>query len=525
MVFSFFKKDPKNAPGGSQGGSQRLPAGTSRARPLAKAAAKSPGRPYGESPAAVTSPRPATAASLMSGRDSARSLAKETAAKIDAIESEMARDFLRRPAANTGSPVLGPSTSGRATAPATAMATATPGTAAAAAPVPSTPAAADADEDHLGASTDVFLGSFNAMELTGADAGSVIDETTILFANGQSIEAEETLRHGIDNGDLGAAAPQAWLMLFELVNQRGDKGAFDQLSMQFALHFGEAPPGWVEYDAVAPAVGAPGAVVTAAVPANRQPAAPLGPGIDLPAVVDGTVVRTLEALKRLSVQHSALRVDASQVHRIDAVGAELLLRVVNAFKRSKHQLTLFGCERLVDSLCAAVQAGRRDPSPAGWLLLLELLRLLDRHEQFEETAIQYCITYEVSPPSWEAATPNLKVGVASVQPAAVGPVASPAGPAAPPAATPLDWRGVIDGEGEPHFSRLATAARNGQPLAVDCRYLKRMGFTAASALLSLLMKVQTGGVRVEFRNVNPLVVALLKLLGVTAVVAVQPRRP
>lgn len=521
MVFSFFKKDPKDAPGGSRGGPQRPPAGTSRARPLTKPAAKTPARPSGESVAVGTGVRSAAAASLMSGRDSARSLAKETAAKIDAIESEMARDFLRRPAANTGSTVLGPATGGRATGPATAP----PGTAAAAAPTSTTPVAADADEDQLGASTDVFLGSFNAMELNGADAGSIVDETAILFANGQSVEAEETLRHGIDNGGLGAAAPQLWLMLFELVNQRGDKAAFDQLSMQFALHFGEAPPGWVDYDSAAPALRAVGAAVAAAVPAIGQPVAPLGPGIDLPEVVDGTVVRTLEALKSLSVQHSALRVDASQVRRIDAVGAELLLRVVNAFKRSKHQLTLFGCERLVDSLCAAVEAGRRDPSPAGWLLLLELLRLLDRQEQFEETAIQYCITYEVSPPSWEAATPNLKVGAASVQPAAAGPVASPAALAAPPAASPLEWRGVIDGEGEPHFSRLAAAARSGRPLAVDCRYLKRMGFTAASALLSLLMKVQAGGVRVEFRDVNPLVAALLKLLGVTAVVAVQPRRP
>jgi hypothetical protein len=39
------------------------------------------------------------------------------------------------------------------------------------------------------------------------------------------------------------------------------------------------------------------------------------------------------------------------------------------------------------------------------------------------------------------------------------------------------------------------------------------------------MRLQSGGVRVEFRNVNPLVVALLNLLGVTAVAHVQPRRP
>jgi ABC-type transporter Mla MlaB component len=52
-----------------------------------------------------------------------------------------------------------------------------------------------------------------------------------------------------------------------------------------------------------------------------------------------------------------------------------------------------------------------------------------------------------------------------------------------------------------------------------------MGFSAASALLTHVMKLQSGGVRIEFRNVNPLVAALLTLLGVSAVATVQPRRP
>jgi hypothetical protein len=39
------------------------------------------------------------------------------------------------------------------------------------------------------------------------------------------------------------------------------------------------------------------------------------------------------------------------------------------------------------------------------------------------------------------------------------------------------------------------------------------------------MKLQSSGVRVEFRNVNPLVAALLTLLGVSAVATVLPRHP
>jgi ABC-type transporter Mla MlaB component len=98
--------------------------------------------------------------------------------------------------------------------------------------------------------------------------------------------------------------------------------------------------------------------------------------------------------------------------------------------------------------------------------------------------------------------------------------------AAPSAAEgPLTWKGVIEGEGEPWFGRLAIEARTNKALSVDAMRLRRMAFSAGSALLTLVMKLQQSGVTVEFRNVNPLVGALLHLLGVTAVATVQLRRP
>jgi ABC-type transporter Mla MlaB component len=93
------------------------------------------------------------------------------------------------------------------------------------------------------------------------------------------------------------------------------------------------------------------------------------------------------------------------------------------------------------------------------------------------------------------------------------------------AENPLTWKGVIEGEGEPWFGRLAMEARVNKQLAVDAMRLRRMAFSAGSALLTLVMKLQQSGVSVEFRNVNPLVGALFHLLGVTAVASVHLRRP
>jgi len=51
-----------------------------------------------------------------------------------------------------------------------------------------------------------------------------------------------------------------------------------------------------------------------------------------------------------------------------------------------------------------------------------------------------------------------------------------------------------------------------------------MAFSAASALLSILMKLQSRGVGVEMRQVNPLVGALCHLLGITSAAQVHLRR-
>ena len=60
-------------------------------------------------------------------------------------------------------------------------------------------------------------------------------------------------------------------------------------------------------------------------------------------------------------------------------------------------------ERLFTVLQEAAPTGVRDADPAFWQLRLDALRMTNRPDQFDEAAIDYCVTYEVSPPSWEPA--------------------------------------------------------------------------------------------------------------------------
>jgi len=60
-------------------------------------------------------------------------------------------------------------------------------------------------------------------------------------------------------------------------------------------------------------------------------------------------------------------------------------------------------DQLFHVLSESAPTGVRDADPVFWLTRLDALRLANRADQFDEAAIDYCVTYEVSPPSWEPA--------------------------------------------------------------------------------------------------------------------------
>ena len=486
MAFSFFKKDPKER-------------GDTSAKAASRAASRSVGRPLpgpvNRNPAPTT-PRTAPVTAAAPDKELARTLAMETAAKIDAIESEMARDFLR-PGGRTSE---FPNSAANSTlARPSQQPVPAPPTVERAAPAPVVARAPESGDT----GPEDWHGNANAIELHGEGGGSAIEETAILFANGLIEPAEAGLRAAIQSDALGDGAQRGWLMLFELLQQRGDKAAFDSLTIEYVLRFESSPPAWIEYRDEAP-VSAPAG---AAKPAGA-------PVIALPDAVDAGVVKQLEVLKQQSLAHQSITLDASNVRSVDMIGAELLLRVLNAFKRASHELIVMGADQLVTPLRASVEAGRRDPSDAVWMLLLEVFRLLNRQHDFEETGIQYCITYEVSPPSWEPPPPNLKTRAAQPQ----------AAPAPEAAVDGLQWRGTLRGEGEPHFGRLIAQTKIDKNLVVDCTYLKRVEFATATAMLAMLTKIRQAGATVEFRNVNYLIAALFALLGIDAVAQIQLRR-
>ena len=365
----------------------------------------------------------------------------------------------------------------------------------------------------LGQTTDILLGDSilaNAMELTDSASSPAIEEAAILYANGQPLPAVAVLTDALKSDSAGAANNQEWMMLFELYEVLGKRAEFENLAIDYAVRFETSAPTWsgtgVQRAAPPKAVGPTTARATVA----------------FVGALNNAIVPQLDQLKRLAQKNQTLYLDFSKVTSGDSGGSDLILRVFAAFQKSPHEIIIEGAEHLAERLLASLEVGRRDPSNASWMLLLEMYRILGRQAAFEETSIDYCVTYEVSPPSWEPPSAKFRVGSGdSVLPEEAPSEAEPANE------TPSDsisLSGDMLGKAEPDLQRLTQYAAEHRKVIVDCRGLRRVDFTAAGVILNWAVGMQAANKTLELRQVSNLVAALLAVMGLGEIATIERRK-
>lgn len=447
-----------------------------------------------------------------------REIARLTTAKIDEIESEMIASS--RPQATplrNGSAQAG--LAGTVYVPSGAAAKAAP--APAAAPVRKAPAGnapgpalSAAGRGNASPDTSIILGDAGSadaglsMEVGGSSLPPAFEEAAVLYSNGQGTAAAMILWQSIKENQVGGQARQAWAMLFDLYQASGRKEEFESLAVDYSARFETSPPTWDPL--FAPPEVDPQAIAAAA------PAA-----VALPAALDAQSVRQLEQVHRFAQRNRSVQLDAGAVRSVDPIGADLLLRVINAFAKAQRELSLQGVESLVGVLAGTVEAGRRDPSEACWLLQLELLRLLGRQQEFEDLSIDYCVTYEVSPPSWEPMPSCIRSEAAGTV------AASPEVVSATVFAVERDafvLRGELEGRAGEALAALRAYAADRAETLIDCRELRRLDFTAAGELLNEVVALRTGGKYLVFKDLNHLVAALLAVMGIPDLAEIRLRR-
>jgi hypothetical protein len=402
-------------------------------------------------------------------RERQRDIARATAAKIDAIELAMTTDLFDDLDAGWGSGHRPPA------AAATPLAT-----------------SADTELGPLAEQPDTAVTPANA---------PVVEESAILYANGQADLAEGMLRDCL--GELGRTERLPWWMLFDLYQAQGREQDFDSIAIDYASHFETSPPAYTDR-------------LPRAAP---QPAfAGVAPALRLPAALDASLGAHLAALRKPAPPGTPVRLDFGAVRSANPEGCAALLASLQALRRDERAVVLAGADALLAVLRPMLAIGERGSGEAPWLLLLELLQLLDREKDFEETAMDYCVTFEVSPPSFE--TPLLApAGAASAAAANTAGLEAEQRFLLPPAVdgdigallAAIDAYAASDGE--------VSGATDGgvpvlaTPVVLDCSRLARIGFTAAGALHVRLRSLAGAGHPVELRELNHMVAALLRLLN------------
>ena len=442
---------------------------------------------------------PATAPSVEQQREAAR----RTAEKIDRIESEMITvsvggttirpamaptpERAPSPSAHPGQPPLGAqSLEGRAAQPAMAP---------------------------LDFSTSIVLGDSagaGGIHISASSLPADLEEAAILFANGQTSAAVATLKAALTRGDLGENTRLAWLMLFDVLQAGESRAEFDAHALDFAARFETSPPPWTQPQAepVAPKRVAAAAVVA------------FGPRLDASAQ------RQLEQVQKAGLQKRSVVADFSRVVASDHVGAALIAKLIDTFVRANRELSVLGVQQLFDVARATIEPGRRDENTGGWQLALIALRLQGEKQAFEDLSIDFCVTYEVSPPSWEDVPPKITlVGKEAV--AAVPAEAKPAD--GPPQGSAIDGqalvlRGEVSGRMATELGLLRAYAADRSDIIIDARSLQRLDFSAAGELLNEVVVLRSASKSVLIVEPSFIVEALLVVMGIHELAEIRRRK-
>jgi ABC-type transporter Mla MlaB component len=181
-------------------------------------------------------------------------------------------------------------------------------------------------------------------------------------------------------------------------------------------------------------------------------------------------------------------------------------------------LVFSGTEVLNTTLQKATPVGDRAIDPAWWHLRLEALRVQGAHETYENVALDYCMTYEVSPPSWLES--NCTYEVAQDQTALVLGDEEPDTEAAalvsePRAVTALELKGNLLTDVAPLMDQMLQQLPAGEPMTIQCGRLVRVDFAAAGTLLNWLAALPSTSPQIQFVGMPRLVGALFHVMGVT----------
>jgi len=367
-----------------------------------------------------------------------------------------------------------------------------------------------------------------------------LDEAVIAFANADFDQCERCLLDLVQPGAARHDQSETWMVLFDLYRTLDLPQKFDSLAMSFAQKFGVSAPQWYSLPQkvakfLARQNGAPDTAHDTA-PATLPDAGPST--MAEPDTVDTDTLEGWVAPQTLDQDTIAqLRIEVLQMPRpwtmdwghvkgITPMGAAQLGLLMRAWSRESHDLIWIGIDHLLDLLGDAAPPGVKDADPAFWMLRLDILKLANRPVQFDEVAIDYCVTYELSPPSWEPASCKVRL-----QTDVISPHSRPLSHISEVTTSfvesqlhndevefvqvaALNLSGQLVGDIGPTLNHLDDQLSASVTLEIDCEHLLRVDFIAAGDLLNWVLARRAEDRQVVFNKPHRLIALFFGAMGI-----------
>ncbi|MCV0438228.1 MAG: STAS domain-containing protein [Hydrogenophaga sp.] len=363
---------------------------------------------------------------------------------------------------------------------------------------------------------------FFALDVQEIAQDPEVEEAAIRFANGDDAGAEQGLLEVLGEGGSKADQQEDWLALFDLYRATGQLAPFESRAVDFVNRFSRSAPQW--YDMPEIVSNMTGKVFTPSTGPSRAV------WVSEPEL-DAHAVGTLQNVLLRAPQPWVL--DWTPLESMDLKAARALLGIFTLWGDQESELRFLGASAFRELLKRQTPSGRRDVEQLWWELRMAVLRVMNRPDEFELTALDFCVTYEVSPPGWEkprghyASQSSDKPGeagqsvlgesvleqVPSVYPGGESQLDSE--PSEFNQLGLVELSGEIRGDPQATLEALERRLKGADVLIISCRNLIRVDFSAAGTLLNWVSGHHAEGRTVQFVDAHRLVSAFFNVIGIT----------
>ena len=324
-----------------------------------------------------------------------------------------------------------------------------------------------------------------------------LENASLMFAHGNETAAKAALVHALDTSERMLA--MVWMCLFDLYARSGDRTSFEELALRFVVQFEHSAPAWDEMAGASSADSNPAN-------ARAKPKSLLrGELTDPQAPVIAALV---EASKRKDGAPPRFDLDIADLDGASDVCGMLLAGSLASLRRKGAVISIRGLDATTRRLSAGLQAGEATRK-GQWYLVLELLQWSAQTQMFEDRAVDFAVTFEISPPSMEPLTP--------VQRSAL--TARAADIAIADEALVNDrimWIGELKGPADNCLRTLSLDAVTTNPVLIDMRRVLRVDFVCGSAIANGITRLMAQAIDVRVVSATPIIQTLLQMTGTPA---------